>query len=334
MKRNKSIYTLLAAIAALAVGFLVGISVNYPKVENSKLSGTIGKTDKYRNVNITENDIQLRSDLLADTGLQKAYTDFYSIHYATAVELTIALDLAINASENLNDFKSANSSIVSGLKKYRTNIDRMRADLLLAVATFNKIEGLDAASINQVINNANIALAQLNYSDDAVLAFVDESAVYINGKSDRDVLLLRKAHDMLMLLQITKAIVMNDKPRIKYLDGKELFAANEQLNIWSNETLNRLFSADQENLNMVFSNEQLGVFSNQESFGAINSNESFKAISENLGAIYFNIEQLGLYNSEQLGVFLNVEQLGNRLMDVESLGSFRNIEQLGIIIPI
>lgn len=333
MKKKGNLFTVIGVVVALAIGFLIGISVNFPKVDNDELAGTIGKTSKYRNVIVTEPDIQLRSDLLADTSLQKTYIDFYSFHYAAAVELTNALELAINASENLNDFKSANSSIVSGLKKYRTNIDRMRADLLLAVATFNKIEGLDAASINQVINNANIALAQLSYSDDAVLAFVDESAVYIAGKSDRDVLLLRKAHDMLMLLQITKAIVMNDKPRIKYLDGKELFAANEQLNIWSNESLNGLIIFDQENLNMVFSNEQLSVFFSQESFGAINSSENLKAISENLGVFIANIEQLGLFNSEKLGLYLNVEQLGTILMDVESLGSFRNVEQLGIIIP-
>ncbi|HPR60225.1 MAG TPA: hypothetical protein PLF35_04720 [Prolixibacteraceae bacterium] len=333
MKKKGSLLTVIGIVVALTIGFLIGISVNFPKVDNNELAGTIGKTSKYRNVMVTEPDIQLRSDLLADTSLQKAYIEFYSFHYATAVELTNALELAINASENLDDFKSANASIVSGLKKYRTNIDRMRADLLLAVATFNKIEGLDAASLNQVINNANIALAQLSYNDDAVLAFVDESAVYITGKADRDVLLLRKAHDKLMLLQITKAIVMNDKPKIKYLDGKELFAANEQLNIWSNESLNGLIIFDQENLNMVFNNEQLGVLFSQESFGVINSNENFKAISENLGAIYFNFEQLGLYNSEKLGTLLNVEQLGTQLMNIESLGSFRNVEQLGIIIP-
>ena len=333
MKKKSNLFTVIGGVVALAIGFLIGISVNYPKVSNSDISGTIGKTDKYRNVNITEDDLQLRSDLLADTSLQKAYTDFYSFHYATAVELTNALDLAINASENLDDFKSANASIVSGLKKYRANIDRMRADLMLAVATFNKIEGLDAARINQVINSANIALAQLSYNDDAVLAFVDESAVYIAGKPDRDVLLLRKAHDKLMLLQITKAIVMHDKPKIKYLDGKELFAASIQLNIWSSEILNQQLFADRESLNLAYNAEQLGGFFNQETFGAVFSNENFKAISENLGAMYFNIEQLGLFNSEQLGFYLNVEQLGTVLMDIESLGSFRNVEQLGIIIP-
>jgi hypothetical protein len=322
--KKPNVLTTVGLIGALAIGFLIGISVNFPKVNNNELAGTIGKASNYRNVTITDHDIQLRSDLLVDTSLQKAYIDFFSFHYTTAAELTETLDLAIRASENLNDFKNSGATVISGLKKYRNNIDRLRGDLLMAITTVMNIEGMDAANITTVLNNANVALSRLSYNDDAVIAFVDESAIYLTGKTGLDAQLLRKAHDKLMLLQLAKAIVMNDKPTLKYLDDKELFAGNEQLNMWNSETLNGIIWDDQEKLNIILNNEQLGIFLNQEQLGLFSS-ENFQSVANNLGVVIGNLEELALkLNNENLGVFFNVEQLsGIWFWNTEQLGVFR-----------
>jgi hypothetical protein len=334
--RKKNLYTIVGIIACLVIGFLLGTLVNYPKVNNNELAGTIGKASNYRNVTVAEDDIQLRSDLQSDTSLQKAYIDFYTFHYATAAELTDALDLSIKASESVNDFKSSNAAIINGLKKYRASINRLRSDLLMAISTLMNIDKLDAATISEVLNNAGIALSQLSYNDDAVIAFIDESAYYLGDKNGRDAILLRKAHDKLMILQITKAVVMNDKPKMKYLDGKELFAGSEQLNIWSIENLNGIIISDQENLQMVFNSEKLGLVNNQNALNLalLFNAENFNSVSEFITAGYSNMEQLQIFfsseklntgytNVESLNIYLNSEMVGLFILNVEQMESIR-----------
>ena len=66
MKKRNGLLLTLAVIASLAIGFLIGIMVDIPKTDNTQVVGTIGKIQNYKNVKITEQDIQLKNELLAD----------------------------------------------------------------------------------------------------------------------------------------------------------------------------------------------------------------------------------------------------------------------------
>ena len=54
-------------LAALCAGYMIGILVNYPPVNQTELTGTFGKAEKFHKVQMTPKDIELRSVLLKDT---------------------------------------------------------------------------------------------------------------------------------------------------------------------------------------------------------------------------------------------------------------------------
>ena len=72
MKANSKLMVGFAIVAALIVGFLIGLVVDIPKIDNEQLSGTIGKVTNYRNAKATEADIELKNDLLTNVDLQKS----------------------------------------------------------------------------------------------------------------------------------------------------------------------------------------------------------------------------------------------------------------------
>ena len=55
-KKNRSLLILTIAVS-LVVGFLTGMLVDFPKTDNTQLSGTIGRVQNYKNVKVTEKDI-------------------------------------------------------------------------------------------------------------------------------------------------------------------------------------------------------------------------------------------------------------------------------------
>lgn len=71
MATRKTTIFILAVILALCIGFVVGITVDYPKPDESTLAGTVGKVNKYRKTRMTARDIQLRSELTRDTARLK-----------------------------------------------------------------------------------------------------------------------------------------------------------------------------------------------------------------------------------------------------------------------
>ena len=63
---NKKTKILIGAVVVVLV-IIVAFAINFPPVFKGESSGTIGKADKYRKSQMTEKDVQLRSELTADT---------------------------------------------------------------------------------------------------------------------------------------------------------------------------------------------------------------------------------------------------------------------------
>jgi len=67
MKKKNKLLMVFGFIFAILVGFLIGISVDYPEVNNKSVSGTIGKINNYRNSQSSKSDITLQNELTSDT---------------------------------------------------------------------------------------------------------------------------------------------------------------------------------------------------------------------------------------------------------------------------
>jgi hypothetical protein len=328
MKNSKTLFTIIGVVAALAIGFLIGISIDFPKINNNQISGTIGKVSNYRNVKVTEADIQLRTELLTNEEMKTGYLNYYSFHYNIAAELTNALDFAVKISDMIDEFKSSNQQVISGLKNYRKNIDQSRNDLLLAVFTLHNLTEENEGAIGSVLNNANLAITQLSYNDNVVTRFTEESGIFIKGKSGKLITELMKAHDKLIMIQVTKAVVTKDKPMLKYYDKTEMFSNTGGLGASSNENLKALLYADSENLKGLYNSNQMnsaqitnaaGLFSTSNVYGVHNQ------LNTNLS----NISQLNadilLSSNQQIGNAIQSNQLVGGYATVLNFATLENV---------
>jgi hypothetical protein len=95
MKTKTKLLFAIGFIAVLCIGFLIGISVNFPKPDNSDLAGTFGKAEKFHKVQMTAKDIELRSELLKDTARLRSmiqglvYFSIFTGDVCADIDLTI-----------------------------------------------------------------------------------------------------------------------------------------------------------------------------------------------------------------------------------------------------
>jgi hypothetical protein len=331
MKRTKNIYTAAAVIAALAIGFVIGISINYPNVNNNEASGTIGKVNKYRDVQMSEADIQLRSDLLNDELIKKRYEDYYAMHYALAVEQSEKIDFALEAIKQNSDFENENETAIKQLTQFRESLNEPRAALLLAHSAVKNVSKDNVIIVTEVINNANISIAQINYNDNAITHFAEALNDYIQSNKttvEPDIL---KALDLLTINLLTKAVLTNDKPMLKYLDKQTIYTDKENLRILYNTSeLLQSINLDTERLNVILGQEKLNLLV------ILNSNENLK-VSESLNAINTDINKLrsSLLNPEILKTGFtsqaeNILGAGN-VLDTEKLNLFTDKDFLNAV---
>jgi hypothetical protein len=86
MKKITTTQTTLIAIVALVVGFLIGFSIKSNVPSTDELAGSIGKVDRFRNVQITEEDIMLRNELVEDTAKRSQYEKYLLYHLLSGPE--------------------------------------------------------------------------------------------------------------------------------------------------------------------------------------------------------------------------------------------------------
>lgn len=353
MRQKKNFYTAVAAIAALAIGFVIGISVNYPNVNNNEVSGTIGKVNKYRDVQMSEADIQLRSDLLNDEQLKQRYEDYYAMHYALAVEQSERIDFAIEAATQNEMFAGNNGNAIKQLEIFRKKLDEARANILLANSAIKNLTPDITGIVMDAINNANISISQIDYNNTAVIEFVEALNNFILDGDGNVSAKLLEAHDLLTMNQLTKALLTNNKPMLKYLDEKSIYTQQENMGAFvASSELLQMINMDTERLNVYLGQETfdlLVLLNSNESLNAINSNESLKIMFNDINKLESNLhdtevlkagfssqsnslQDVSVLNTERLNAINNQEFLNDISFDSEFLKGiiYNNQEQLGL----
>ncbi len=67
MKTSGKLLSAFGIVGGLIVGFIIGVSVDFPKVDSDKVSGTIGKVNNYRKTQGSITEIELQNELTSDT---------------------------------------------------------------------------------------------------------------------------------------------------------------------------------------------------------------------------------------------------------------------------
>jgi hypothetical protein len=281
MKKSGKI--LVGAIIALAfiIGYFVGVMVDFPPVEKSKLAGTIGKIDNYRNVKVSEKDINLRSELKNNNQMLGDFQRYYSFHYTNNVEKSAAIDETLESCKGIAEFTGTNQKKIDALDQYNKFITEARKDILIALMALRHLSEESAdQSIGIPLNNANNAIAQMSYRGTAVLDMVEALDDFLSERPSGSFPALAKAHDDLLLSQIRTSVATNDKLMLKYLDKKEFFGSNDDIKSNTGPT------NDQVNSAIVTDS---GQFGSSDVVGSNGSNQSNQVVNLVVGLNYSSI---------------------------------------------
>lgn len=301
-------------VLALFVGFFIGMSVDYPKVDKGSVAGTIGKINNYRNSQNSTSEIKLQNELTSDTVKLKSVQKLLNFYYLTAVNMDMNVQFTIKEANAINDFKTANQTQIANLINYEKFLSSARTDLLLAISVCQKPEETDPLLLKELLNQANNIIAQISYRNRTVLEFIDVLSSYLEKNKTGNYQELIKAHDMLTLSEINLAVKTGDKQLLKNFDYKVFLNDKKDLVGISNSNLKNLVQQDMEKL-------------------ACDMEKLEANDAEQLGYNVGDSEQLSgilVTDSEQLGltIFNDAEQLGAQFRDGEQL-QFRDGEKLG-----
>ncbi len=226
MKKRNGLILALAVIASLAIGFLVGIMVEIPKVDDTQVTGTIGKVRNYKNVKITEQDIQIKNELLADSVLLKAIGNYFNYYYVSAVSQGERIRYALVELDPEQEFKEFSGLVLSEFAGYGTFLENARKDLMLAIALCKFPNDAHPVLLRNAITQANNVIAQMSYRKQAVLNLIDNLDTFIGQKGKDVPVVLANVHAVLSCDQIINAVALNDKVVLKYFDKKKLYTTD------------------------------------------------------------------------------------------------------------
>lgn len=343
MKSKNVILILVSLLIGLVAGLLIGVMISNPGVSLRDAAGTIGKVEKYRNVKITEADIELRNELISDPELRYAFTNYVQYEYAASIKLGEDIAAAVSAARSIPAFMDSFPNAASDLENYGALIENARLPLLEASAVMDQPDQWDNIAFTSVVNNAGMAMFQIRQGAAAAYDFLSAAETFFikNDKSaypDLNIARLQIYFDML-----ASGYIRNDRMAFEYLLSKSKDVDIVTATALKSEALQLAVIADANKLN-IGDASQLGVILNVEKLGII----VWSATT--LGQLICNTEKLGLgfCDAEKLNYILSdagkldfiaqIEKLASgdaekmgRLFDSEKINLVANQQQLGVI---
>lgn len=229
MKKKNIILSSIIGIICLIAGFIIGISVDFPKVKKSELAGTIGKLDKYRNVKLSEQDLKLRNELFTDSVLRNNYIRFFSMNYSFYSQISVDIDFSLEAIKNSTDFTNNYETEVKGIETFAGLLESKRPEILLAIGALIDPSEEDSKIILQTVENAKSSIARLLQMESSLVDIIDAMEVYIENSPTDFNDELKKAHDLLIKIKMFSAKVYKDRIMLKYLDTKKPFITDPEI---------------------------------------------------------------------------------------------------------
>lgn len=213
---------IIVAVLALIAGFFIGYSFrNFPPADEN-LAGSIGKVERYKNVQVTEEDISLRNELLDDTAKRSLYENYLMVYYYQTVKRSADVQTVLDKAQSVDGFVSENQQLVDDLSKYNEYLNTARVDILTTINLLFAIDSMAKSPIISQFNIAQNAIARANSQNALLIRCMDALADFTEKNDDRDISALDDAYDVLTINLLQSALISADKPLLSYFDKKGL----------------------------------------------------------------------------------------------------------------
>ncbi|MEI7831219.1 MAG: hypothetical protein WCI31_15680 [Prolixibacteraceae bacterium] len=170
MKTKVKLIFAISLIAALFIGFMIGISVDYPKPKKTDLAGTFGKAEKFRKTQMTEKDLQLRSELVKDTAKLRSMIQGLVYFSLFTDQLKSSLDMCIISFKSQGmGAQPAEADKINVMKDFsdfiRNNNASLNATIVMLSGFYGKDGGDATQDVERTIQDFGSYVGNMNKKD-------------------------------------------------------------------------------------------------------------------------------------------------------------------------
>ena len=301
MRKKSKVLNVFGFVFVFVIGLLIGLAVEYPKVDNSLVSGTISKINNYRNSQISASDIELQNEFITDTAKLKKFQNYLTFSYLTVVRTSGIIQFSVKEANAIEKFKTSNQSQITNLNNYEQYLSSARTDLLLSISAFQNPEKTEPVIIKDLINKVENIVAQISYRNRTILDFMEALASYAEVNKTGDIQGLRTSYDLLAINELSTAIVSHDKSLFETFNKKTILTDEKELKLVDQQIVNSIMLQDLDKLGRIMDAEHLGL-KDAEKLGFLDVQKLGDAInsdSERLGFV-FDAEKLGIINDSEM----------------------------------
>jgi len=227
MKKLTLLQVILFSLLTFVGGLLIGSIIDLPLFEKEKLSGSIGKVDRYRNVKVTEDDILLRNELLDDTVKRNQYEKYLLYYYYKSLKVSFDLDEVLKKTTEAEDFAKTYYPYMNALESFKTFLVPAREDILFALSTVASLDENSNVPVIGYLNQAQNAIARIKNNETVLLNLMNAIVTFKESNPEGNYAALDDAHDIISLSLLQSAILTQNKPMLSYLDKKKLLNDKE-----------------------------------------------------------------------------------------------------------
>lgn len=221
MKKKTNLQTSLIALVTLFIGFFLGMAFTSISPSGDNLSGTIGRVDRHRNVQITEDDIILRNEFVNNLDLRDQYVDYLNYFYIKAMRTSADLYHTMDNVATVDAFSDVYSQHQDALQQYSNFLEVARTDILQAIGALVNIEAKQQRPMVELINQANNAILRMRNNDRTLVDFMVAIDIFME-QHDLFYDELADAHDLMAMSVVESAMAHRDKPLLSFLENKTM----------------------------------------------------------------------------------------------------------------
>ncbi len=301
-KQTKIIIAIVLAIVVI----IFAISVIYPPAFTGLTSGTFGKADKYHKAQMTEKDIQLRSEFTADTGQLRSMIQGLIYFSLFTDDLSNKIDSCVSAFQHHGICSQQNGcEKIRILQDYsdfiKNNNKTLSRTISMLTGFYLKDQSDQSADVEKNIRDFGNYVNDLNEKDsilEAALRNMDNFMITNRTLKDRKTELaqLKSIRDQLLIKGIQLSGLLQDKPLCSNL-------------------LSYALSSQEGQLGRIFAQEQVG--SSLKSAQGLHRGLLQEAV-QSLNSVSSN---LTVGSAQQLGSILQSQQLGSSSLKKNEIGS-------------
>jgi hypothetical protein len=309
MKTKVKIFVTFGIILAFAIGFITGLSLEYPRPKKSDaIAGTIAKVKKYRNTKATESDIMLRDQLVQEGERREALVQLLSYYYMNSVSRSELIDQMVEATDQMPDLKTKMEFNLNELKSYSDFLNNTRNDILAAVLTLEKVDQFNPALVRNTFNQAVNIITQIRYRNIAVLDFIDNLDSYVKKSEASLPQQVSDAFNQLAINELKNAILTKDVQRASIIAKYNIDVESA-----AGSVANEVKSVIQRDVEQL----KVGFFESEMLKAGFTDSEMLNII------IIFDAEKLGIVlDTESISAFLDSQSLDSFFSNLDDFGAF------------